>query len=490
MTTPVDTWFSRITKESIIRNPNTSWALTWADIAYDTVTTVNEKIDAIVIGWGGNVPIQFKDEGSNLWTIWTVAWIDFVWAWVTASRVWDDVTITIAWWAVSDWDKWDITVSWGGTTWTIDNATVTTSKISATWTANSTTFLRWDWTWNAPAGSWDMVLASPQINSALKTFLDATFGLRNVANTFTSLFTNTNTASRTYTLQDSSDTLVGRATTDTLTNKTLTSPTLTTPVLGTPSSWTLTNCTGLPLSGVVDSTSEALWVWTLELWHASDTTFAREAAGVYSVEGEIMNGFTTTATAAGTTTLTKASSKIQQFTGTTTQIVKLPTTGIILGQQYVIQNIGTAQTAMLTVQSSGANEIVKIGYGCTVVFTASQATPTTAAHWTYQKLWTNVLTATSYTTDTGTSLNCDYWDVFVVTAQAGALKLNNPTGSPRDGQLLFVAVTWTAARAMTYDTQFEASTVALPSTTVTTARLNLLFTWRADTSKWIILSSV
>lgn len=46
-----------------------------------------------------------------------------------------------------------------------------------------------------------------------------------------------------------SDTLVGRASTDTLTNKTLTSPTLTTPVLGTPSSGTLTNCTGLPVAG-------------------------------------------------------------------------------------------------------------------------------------------------------------------------------------------------------------------------------------------------
>lgn len=45
------------------------------------------------------------------------------------------------------------------------------------------------------------------------------FALRNVANTFNALFTNTNTADRTYTLQDSSDTLVGRATTDTLTNK-------------------------------------------------------------------------------------------------------------------------------------------------------------------------------------------------------------------------------------------------------------------------------
>jgi hypothetical protein len=47
----------------------------------------------------------------------------------------------------------------------------------------------------------------------------------------------------TLTLPTSTDTLVGRATTDTLTNKTLTSPTLTTPVLGTPTSGTLSNCT-------------------------------------------------------------------------------------------------------------------------------------------------------------------------------------------------------------------------------------------------------
>lgn len=51
-------------------------------------------------------------------------------------------------------------------------------------------------------GGGDMVLASTQTVSGLKTFLSGMFGLRNVANTFTSYFTNANTAARTYTLPD------------------------------------------------------------------------------------------------------------------------------------------------------------------------------------------------------------------------------------------------------------------------------------------------
>lgn len=70
---------------------------------------------------------------------------------------------------------------------------------------------RYDWTTKRTdideIPVWDMVLASIQTVSGLKTFLDTTFWLRNIANTFTSFFTNTNTASRTYTLKDSDWTL-------------------------------------------------------------------------------------------------------------------------------------------------------------------------------------------------------------------------------------------------------------------------------------------
>lgn len=54
--------------------------------------------------------------------------------------------------------------------------------------------------------------------------------------------------------------------------------------LWTPSSATLTNAAGLPISGLVASTSTALWVWSIELWHATDTTISRVAAGRIAVE--------------------------------------------------------------------------------------------------------------------------------------------------------------------------------------------------------------
>ena len=78
-------------------------------------------------------------------------------------------------------------------------------------------------------------LTNPSVGGGVK-FNGSTSGITKLAATAVA-------GSTTLTLPAATDTLVGRDTTDTLTNKTLTSPTLTTPILGTPQSGDLTNCT-------------------------------------------------------------------------------------------------------------------------------------------------------------------------------------------------------------------------------------------------------
>ena len=55
--------------------------------------------------------------------------------------------------------------------------------------------------------------------------------------------------------------------------------------LGTPSSGTLTNATGLPIAGLVASTVTAIGVGSIELGHATDTTITRTGSGAIAVEG-------------------------------------------------------------------------------------------------------------------------------------------------------------------------------------------------------------
>lgn len=90
-------------------------------------------------------------------------------------------------------------------------------------------------------------------------------------------------------------------------------------------------------------------------------------------------GFTTTATAAGTTTLTVASKRNQIFTGTTTQTVVLPVVSTLrAGQSFRIVNNSTGN---VTVQSSGANTILVLAAGTEAEFLCILITGTTAASW-------------------------------------------------------------------------------------------------------------
>jgi hypothetical protein len=90
-------------------------------------------------------------------------------------------------------------------------------------------------------------------------------------------------------------------------------------------------------------------------------------------------GYTTIATAAGTTTLDNTSSFYQIFTGATTQTVVLPVTSTLqTGWSFRINN---NSTGALSVQSSGLNAVITVVAGATVMCTCIDTTVTTAAGW-------------------------------------------------------------------------------------------------------------
>lgn len=106
---------------------------------------------------------------------------------------------------------------------------------------------------------------------------------------------------------------------------------------------------------------------------------------------------------------------------------------------------------------------------------------------------TNTYTNKRITKRTGTTtssatptINTDNVDFYSLTAQAADITsfTTNLSGTPTENQTLWIAITGTGARAITWGSSFEASTVALPTTTVTTARLDVGFVWNTVTSKW------
>jgi hypothetical protein len=92
---------------------------------------------------------------------------------------------------------------------------------------------------------------------------------------------------------------------------------------------------------------------------------------------------------------------------------------------------------------------------------------------TNQTSWTIDANVTNYAQNTGLT---------------GAVTINNPVGTPDEGQLLWISLTGTASRAISYGTAFEDSTVTRPTTTSGTNPIDIGFKWRTATSKWRCMS--
>lgn len=226
--------------------------------------------------------------------------------------------------------------------------------------------------------------------------------------------------------------------------------------------------------------------------------------------------YTTTATAAGTTTLVATSSYLQYFTGTTTQTVVLPVSSTLSqGWSYHICNNSTGN---LTVQSSGANTIATVIPGTTIHVTCIDTTVTTAAGWDFgfsdfetrtgtgsvvlgtgptitagtistTRINPRIGTVTSSATITPTG---DTSDQYNVTAQAVGGTFAIPSGTPVDGQKLTLRIKDNgAAQTLAWTTSaggYRVVGVTLPTTTVISKTLYVGCIYNAADAFWDVVA--
>lgn len=163
--------------------------------------------------------------------------------------------------------------------------------------------------------------------------------------------------------------------------------------------------------------------------------------------------------------------------GTLTNCTGLPIAGLTASTSTALGvgsiELGAASDTTLSRSSAGVLAVEG------VVIPSISSTNTLTNKWIQKRTGTTTSSATP-------TINTDNVDFYSLTAQTADITsfTTNLSGTPTEAQTLWVAITGTAVRAITWGTSFEASTVALPTTTVTTARLDVGFIWNTVTSKW------
>ncbi len=205
-----------------------------------------------------------------------------------------------------------------------------------------------------------------------------------------------------------------------------------------------------------------------------------------------------TLTANNTLTLAGTDSTTMTFPTTSATIARTDAANTFTGTQTigalvattVNGNTFTTGTGVLTIAAAktltSSNTLTLAGTDSTTI--TFQGTDTYVGRATTDTLTNKRITKrTGNTTSSATpTINTDNVDMYLLTAQAADITsfTTNLSGTPTEGQTLWISITGTAARAITWGTSFEASTVALPTTTVTTARLDVGFVWNSVSSKW------
>lgn len=117
---------------------------------------------------------------------------------------------------------------------------------------------------------------------------------------------------------------------------------------------------------------------------ATASTLALRDSNANLSNNNSLLGYTTTPTAAGTTTLTVSSTYLQYFTGTNTQTITLPVVStLVTGFSFKIVNLSSG---LVTVQSSGSNTLQTVGPNCVLNVICIATSGTGTASWSWATL--------------------------------------------------------------------------------------------------------
>jgi hypothetical protein len=180
------------------------------------------------------------------------------------------------------------------------------------------------------------------------------------------------------------------------------------------------------------------------------------------------------------------SAQINFSAGTKDVFCTYPSDKAILGDTSAVSSTGTGNVVLSNSPTLTTPVISTITNTGTITLPTSTDTllgRATTDTLTNKRITPRVITTTSSATPT---INTDNTDQFGLTAQAVDVTsfTTNLSGTPTDGQKLWIYIVGTAARAIAWGASFESSTATLPTTTVTTNRLDVGFVWNAATSKW------
>ncbi len=199
--------------------------------------------------------------------------------------------------------------------------------------------------------------------------------------------------------------------------------------LGTPASGSAANLTSIPMgqaSGTLPIANGGTATTSVRTTPQA-SQWAGWDANIIINANRFATGYTSTATAAGTTTLAANANGTQVFTGTTTQTVAMPSpNNFNTGNAFTIVNLSTG---VVTVQSSGGNVIQAMQSNSTLVLMTNVGIfDSTAAAWT---IISYVPNASSGQTGTGSLVRST--SPTLVTPALGtpsSLVLTNATGLP------------------------------------------------------------